>query len=94
MPLEPKMAYSLQEQVMKNRLDRLSAILINAILTNRPFESIQTIARALAHHGIPLEVAIRVLTRPWERRLFGPGINETTKNNHTYLPERILYEQT
>ena len=79
---------------MKNRLDRLSAILINAILTNRPFENIQTIARALAHNNVPLEVAIRVLTRPWERRFFGPGINETAKNNHTYLPERILYEQT
>jgi hypothetical protein len=79
---------------MKNRLDRLSAILIDAILINRPFESIQTIARALAHNGVPLEVAIRVLTRPWERRFFGPGINKTTKNNHAYRPGRILYEPT
>jgi len=79
---------------MKNRLDRLSAILIDAILINRPFESIQTIALALAHNDVPLEVAIRVLTRPWERRFFVHGINKTTKNNHTYFPERILYEQT
>ena len=69
---------------MKNRLDRLSAILIDAILINRPFESIQTIARALAHNGIPVEVAIRVLTRPWERRFFGPWINKTTKNNYEF----------
>ena len=79
---------------MKSRLDRLSAILIEAILVNRPFESIQTIARALAHNGIPLEVAMRVLTRPWERRFFGLGVNKTAGNNHTYHPERILYEQS
>jgi hypothetical protein len=88
------MTYLLPGQVMKNRLDRLSAILIDAILTNRPFDSIQTIARALAHNGIPIEVAIRVLTRPWERRFFGPWINKTTKNNRTYHPQRIAYEQT
>lgn len=79
---------------MKSRLDRLSAILIEAVLVNRPFENIQTIARALAHNGIPLEVAIRVLTRPWERRFFGAEVNKTAGNNHTYRPERILYEQS
>jgi RNase P/RNase MRP subunit p30 len=54
---------------MKRRMDRLTAILIDAIQTNRPFHSTQTVARAFAKHHVPLEVALRVLTRPWDRRL-------------------------
>jgi hypothetical protein len=53
---------------MKRRTDRLTAILIDAIQTNRPFHSTQAVARTFAENLIPLEVALRVLTRPWDRR--------------------------
>lgn len=54
---------------MKRRTDRLTAILIHAIQTNRPLYSTQAIARAFADNRIPIDVALRVLTRPWDRRL-------------------------
>lgn len=53
---------------MKRRLDRLSAILIEAILTNRPFCATQLVARVFAHNNIPIDIALRVITRPEERR--------------------------
>ena len=54
---------------MKRRTDRLTAILIDAIQMNRPLHGIQAVARAFADNHVPLEVALRVLTRPWDRRL-------------------------
>jgi hypothetical protein len=54
---------------MKRRTDRLTAILIDAIQMNRPFHRIQAVARAFAENRIPIDVALRVLTRPWDRRL-------------------------
>jgi len=53
---------------MKRRLDRLSAILIEAIVTNRPFHTTQLVARAFADNNIPIDIALRVITRPQERR--------------------------
>ena len=53
---------------MKRRLDRLSAILIEAILTNRPFYATQLVARAFADNNISIDIALRVITRPRERR--------------------------
>jgi len=54
--------------IMKRRLDRLSAILIEAILTNRPFYATQAVARVFAANNIPIDIALRVITRPQERR--------------------------
>jgi len=53
---------------MKRRLDRLSAILIEAILTNRPRYATQAVARVFAANNIPIDIALRVITRPQERR--------------------------
>lgn len=56
---------------MKRRLDRLSAILIEAILTNRASYATQAVARAFADNNIPIDIALRVITRPQARRRVG-----------------------
>ncbi|HBF49931.1 MAG TPA: hypothetical protein DDX04_05640 [Massilia sp.] len=53
---------------MHTRTDRLSAILIDAIVRNYRTQNIRLAADALARNGIALGVALRVLTRPWMRR--------------------------
>ena len=53
---------------MHNRMDRLSAILVDAVLRNYDKQSIADAARALAENKIPFSVALRTLTRPWLRR--------------------------
>jgi hypothetical protein len=44
------------------------AITIEAVLNNRPSHDVQQLARVFAERNIPLDVALRVLTRPWEKR--------------------------
>ena len=53
---------------MNQRFDRLTAILIDAVVDNHATQGIFAAAAALARHGVPLHLALRVLTRPWERR--------------------------
>jgi len=53
---------------MHTRIDRLSAILIDAIVCNYRTQDVRLAAAALARNGIALGVALRVLTRPWMRR--------------------------
>jgi hypothetical protein len=53
---------------MKKRIDRLTAVLIDAVLNNLARQSTMEAARALAGNNVPIEVALRVLTRPHERR--------------------------
>jgi hypothetical protein len=53
---------------MKTRIDRLTAITIEAVLNNGPSRNIQELALVFAERKIALDVALRVLTRPWERR--------------------------
>jgi hypothetical protein len=53
---------------MRMRLDRLTAVLIDAVLKNSSCRSMNTMARVLAKNGVPFHVALRVLTRPAERR--------------------------
>jgi hypothetical protein len=59
---------------MRTRLDRLNAILIDAIVSNHRALGIRSAAEALATHHVSLEVALRVLTRPWRRRIVRIGI--------------------
>ena len=58
---------------MRTRLDRLNAILIDAIVSNHRACSIRSAAEALAKNQVSLEVALRVLTRPWQRRVERSG---------------------
>jgi hypothetical protein len=53
---------------MNQRLDRLTAILIDAVVNHPAQRSIFTVASILAKNDVPLSVALRVLTRPWEGR--------------------------
>lgn len=57
---------------MNQRLDRLTAILIDAIVATtvgkQAQRSIAAAAGILAENDVPLAVALRVLTRPWEGR--------------------------
>lgn len=53
---------------MNNRLDRLSAVLIQAVIRNYDRQNIAYAARVLAKNGVPFETALRVLTKPWLRR--------------------------
>ena len=59
---------------MRTRLDRLNAILIDAIVSNHRAGSIRSVAEVLASNQVSLEVALRVLTRPWRRRVARSGI--------------------
>jgi hypothetical protein len=53
---------------MKRRLDRLTAILIDTVIDNHAQGSTFIAASILAKNDVPLTVALRVLTRPWEAR--------------------------
>jgi hypothetical protein len=59
---------------MRTRIDCLNAILIDAIVSNHRARSIRSAAEALARNHVSLEVALRVLTRPWRRRVARSGI--------------------
>jgi hypothetical protein len=53
---------------MHNRLDRLTAILIETVLRNDHGRNIASAAKVLEQHNVSLDTALRVLTRPWLRR--------------------------
>jgi hypothetical protein len=55
---------------MNRRIDRRMALLIDAAIHAAAVHGPVGAARELASQGIPLEVAIRVLTRPAERRIY------------------------
>jgi hypothetical protein len=53
---------------MENRTDYKTALLIEAVIHEAGATGMPAAARRLAEIGVPLEVAMRVLTRPVERR--------------------------
>lgn len=53
---------------MHNRLDRLTAVLIEAVIRNYDRQNIASAARVLEQNGVSFDTALRVLTRPWLRR--------------------------
>lgn len=53
---------------MDRRSDYKTSLRIDAVIHDVPTESRVGAARQLADLGIPLDVAVRVLTRPAERR--------------------------
>lgn len=53
---------------MNRRTDRLTALLIDAAIHTAAMHGAVGAARMLAEKGVQLEVAMRVLTRPTERR--------------------------
>jgi hypothetical protein len=53
---------------MEKRTDYKTALLIEAIIHEANSLGRPAAARRLAEIGVPLEVAVRVLTRPVERR--------------------------
>lgn len=53
---------------MERRTDYKKALLIEAVVHEAESLGRATAARRLAEIGVPLEVAVRVLTRPVERR--------------------------
>jgi hypothetical protein len=57
----------------RTRIDRLSAILIDAVLKNYPAQELAAAAQVLAENGIAVQVALRVLTRPSMRRKSAPA---------------------
>jgi hypothetical protein len=54
---------------MNRRHDRISAMFIDAVLDAGPQHGIARAAQLLHEDGVPLDVALRVLTRPAGRRL-------------------------
>jgi hypothetical protein len=59
---------------MRTRIDRLNAISIDAIVSNHRARGIRSAAQALARNHVSPEVALRVPTRPWRRRVARSGI--------------------
>jgi hypothetical protein len=53
---------------MERRTDYKKALLIEAVIHEGDAIGRSTAARRLAEIGVPVEVALRVLTRPVERR--------------------------
>jgi hypothetical protein len=53
---------------MNRRNDYKTALLIESIIHEAPMPGAASPARRLAEIGVPFEVAMRVLTRPAERR--------------------------
>jgi hypothetical protein len=53
---------------MERRTDYKTALLIESVIHDNQAAGRQSVARRLAELGVPLEVAVRVLTRPVERR--------------------------
>jgi hypothetical protein len=53
---------------MNKRLDRLTAILIDTVVDHHAQRGTPAAAAILAKNHVPLTVALRVLTRPWECR--------------------------
>jgi hypothetical protein len=60
-----------KERAMNRRHDRISAMFIDAVLDASRQHGTTRAARLLHEDGVPLDVALRVLARPGQRR-FGP----------------------
>lgn len=55
---------------MNRRTDRVTALLVDAIVNVSASHGRVIAARSFAEAGVPLHIALRVLTRPWERRTY------------------------
>jgi len=58
---------------MDRRSDYKTALLIDAVIHGEPAQGFGAQARELAGLGVPVEVALRVLTRP-EARRYNPTV--------------------
>jgi hypothetical protein len=63
-----------------HRFDRLTAVLIEAVIGNYGSDDIASAAKALATQGVSLDTALRVLTRPWLRRQSHTGPRGCSRN--------------
>jgi hypothetical protein len=50
------------------RTDQVTALLVDAVISASVAEGTAYAARTLCENGVPFDVALRVLTRPWNRR--------------------------
>lgn len=50
------------------RTDLVTALLVDAVISASAAEGTAYAARTLCENGVPFDVALRVLTRPWQRR--------------------------
>jgi hypothetical protein len=65
---------------MERRTDRITALLVDAVLNGEAAHGIAHSARRLCEVGVPMHVAMRLLTRPGERRnYFGLPIRVTDR---------------
>jgi hypothetical protein len=63
-----------QENIMKPRRDYDTAKLIDASIAALRSQGMYVAARMLCEHGVPLEMAQRVLRQPSQRRTYGNAI--------------------
>jgi hypothetical protein len=52
----------------RQRTDLVTALLVDAVISASAAEGTAYAARTLCENGVPFDVALRVLTRPWNRR--------------------------
>jgi hypothetical protein len=50
------------------RTDLVTSLLVDAVISASAAEGTAYAARTLCENGVPFDVALRVLTRPWLRR--------------------------
>jgi hypothetical protein len=62
---------SRQNRAMDRRIDRRTQVYIDAVLNSLPSIGQREAALVLRELGIPIETAVRVLTRPTDTRMAG-----------------------
>lgn len=65
---------------MNRRTDRVTALVVDAIVNVSVSHGHATAARALAEAGVPLHLTLRVLTRPRERRTYRTDFMEPVRS--------------
>lgn len=63
---------------MERRNDRITALLIEAVLNAQAAHGRVRLANAFNEIGVPLHMAMRLLTRPHERRNYSELANDPT----------------
>lgn len=60
----------LERDGKSRRTDQVTALLVDAVINAGVAEGTGYAARTLHENGVPFDVALRVLTRPWHRRYY------------------------
>lgn len=72
----------------RQRTDLVTALLVDAVISASAAEGTAYAARTLCENGVPFDVALRVLTRPWHRRYHPVSEMQMQMQMHTQPADR------